>query len=140
MPQATVVSHNRHVADALADIRKFIELDEARGESGLDRSRLLRNLRRQTLSRARSVVATAMRAGESLPAIEPATASKKESVDHIKLVEIVLAWVDLRMQPLAEDIEIDDGLVMWFSHPFLPSHAPHMCEKTLAALMHREPR
>ena len=84
------------VADALADIQKFIgsrevieassSSDESLPKTPEDNKRA-RNLRRRALSRARSFVAAAIGAEGSLSALELAAVSKKVNVDYVKLLE-----------------------------------------------------
>ena len=51
---------------------------------------------------------------------------------------IALSWAEAAGLGLAEDTEIDGALVRWFNRLYYLGHLPHVGEKTLAALMHRE--
>ena len=60
--------------------------------------------------------------------------------DYVVYLERFLTWSENEKRVLVEDGEIDAALVCWFNLLYLRGEAPHIGEKTLAALMHREPR
>ena len=136
------------VADVLEDIRKYIggELQKEESSSSdestepsLQKSRRMRNLRRRALSRARTFVAAAIGAESGLSGLELAAVGRKVNEDYVNLLDRFLSWAETEGLALDADDEIDAALVRWFNRLYLLGHLPHVGEKTLAALMHREP-
>ena len=60
-------------------------------------------------------------------------------MDYVKLLTRLLSWAEGEQLPLEEDAAIGGALVRWFNLLYFLGHLPHVGEKTLAALMHREP-
>ena len=65
---------------------------------------------------------------------------KKVNEGYIIFLERFLTWAESEELPLGADKGIDIALVRYFNRQHLLGHLPHVDEKTLAAIMHREAR
>ena len=97
-----------------------------------------RSLRNRSAARARGYLKSALGLGPTLSFLELQAVSKKVNEDYVTFLDRFLTWADQRDEALDADTAVDEALVQWFNALYFQGHLPHVGEKTLAALMHRD--